>query len=111
VTGTTLDVATLSVLAGTWLFCTVTLVLTLAGRLPLQRRRTTMPDATRTTPVRSRLLAALLAMLTAALLVRVAQAWNWPRDVRLCLDLASVLPSLILVAAAMSETRRVRAQR
>lgn len=101
-TGNPLEVATLSIMAGTWLLCALTLVLTLAGRLPSKRRRTN--------PARPRLLVALLAMLTAAGLTQLAQAWNWPGDVRLCLDLVSVLLSLMLVAAAISERRRVRAK-
>jgi hypothetical protein len=99
---TALEVATLSIAAGTWLFCALTLVLTLAGRLPLKRGRTN--------PLPRRLLVALLAMLTGAGLTQVAQTWNWPGDVQLCLDLASVLLSLMLVAVAIFETRRVRAK-
>jgi hypothetical protein len=99
---TALEVATLSVFAGTWLACALTLVLSWAGRLPLKRGRTAR--------FRPRLLAALLAMFTGAGLAQVAQDWNWPRDVQLCLDLVSVLLSLMLVAVAISERRRVGAK-
>ena len=98
---TALDVATLSVWAGIWLLCALTLVFALTGRLPPKRRRTT--------PVRLRLLIATLALATGGELTQAAGAWNWPRDVRLCFDLVDVLLGLMMAAVAIGEMRRVRA--
>jgi hypothetical protein len=102
VTGTALDIATLSVWAGIWLLCALTLVLTVTGRLPLRSRRTTPP--------RLRLLIAALALATGAELTQVAAAWNWPRDARLCLDLVDVVLGFMMAAVAIFETRRLGAK-
>jgi tetrahydromethanopterin S-methyltransferase subunit H len=102
VTGTALDVAMLSVWAAIWLLCALTLVLTLVGRLPL--------GSGRTTPVRLRLLITTLALATGGELTQVAEAWNWSRDVRLCLDLVDVLLGVMMAAVAIGETRRVVAK-